>query len=374
MKTKIKRNNEKITIKNELKCLKVVLIALFLCIIAFLFLTNRNKQKDERLEKYDSALSALRYIDEDIRRPQWNYDYNSKKMEEAEEKLKKLNAERAELLTTIIKLEVIGSEAEEYGPAVESLESIEKYIENRQWSYNYIHKEARELEEESKKSNIGPGFFLETKMQNAKESERLAKEELKRLNTKRVELLATINKLEPIKHEIVKYIFTIKDLGKIDEKISREERGRQLWHKEIVELEEELKKLNSRRTELVATINKLEPINEAYYKRERRIDLIEKIISGITIFLFVMIFPLVFWIIIKRNAKYEQMLEDGEITQEEYDRRVNCHSGGSHIDTSSRTNPATGASCGFSPYGSRPSSWDSSYDHARDYRERHRWD
>ena len=89
------------------------------------------------------------------------------------------------------------------------------------------------------------------------------------------------------------------------------------------------------------------------------------------------VFVGIFWRIIFQYKKYKRLLQQGKITQEEYDNVMRYHQ--SHVFEDERTNPATGLRMiGGVDSGGNPSgcsfNTSSTFNYSQDYRDRHRWD
>ncbi|EKD45263.1 MAG: hypothetical protein ACD_69C00362G0005 [uncultured bacterium] len=89
---------------------------------------------------------------------------------------------------------------------------------------------------------------------------------------------------------------------------------------------------------------------------------------------------LILWISI-RQKKYKQLLNEGKITREGYDRIMKCHTSSVSNNEEMRINPATGlpmTGIGISDVSGNirgsPSSRDSMRNVSQEYRDRHRWD
>lgn len=128
-------------------------------------------------------------------------------------------------------------------------------------------------------------------------------------------------------------------------------------------------------------VKKLEPIKKKYDKQkekeeareEHKAELLNTIGTlGIPLAMFV----LIFWFFARRGKKYQQLLKEGKINQEEYDRMMQCKS--SMSDDEDGINPATGlpmTGVGISDVGGniRGSSSDYSSSSSSD-RNRSSWD
>ena len=93
-------------------------------------------------------------------------------------------------------------------------------------------------------------------------------------------------------------------------------------------------------------VKKLEPIKKKYDKQKEkeerrgkhRAELLSAIGTfGIPLFMFV----LIAWFFARRGKKYQQLLKEGKINQEEYDRMMQCNKS-SMSDDEDGINPATG--------------------------------
>ena len=117
--------------------------------------------------------------------------------------------------------------------------------------------------------------------------------------------------------------------------------------------------------ELRAKADKLEPLRDEYYRQKHIEDEREQILTsiiGLTLFLILCGIIIRFIIIQHRKfqRKYQCLLEEGKITQEEYDHIMEMASNGSPVfHDDYRTNPATGIRMGLggcdaggNPYGS----------------------
>ena len=115
---------------------------------------------------------------------------------------------------------------------------------------------------------------------------------------------------------------------------------------------------------LLAKAEKFEPLKEEYYRQKRieyekeqtRMNIIALIVI---LLLFTGIFGAAIRYSITQHRKYQRLLKEGKITQEEYDRIIeNCNKSSAFSDDY-RTNPATGIRMGLggcdvggNPYGS----------------------
>lgn len=88
-------------------------------------------------------------------------------------------------------------------------------------------------------------------------------------------------------------------------------------------------------------------------------------------------FCFLIWLNIYQCKKYKRLLQEGKITQDEYDNMMRCNK--SHAFDDERTNPATGLRMiGGVDSGGNPSGCsfrsNSTFDYSQDYRDRHRWE
>ena len=132
-------------------------------------------------------------------------------------------------------------------------------------------------------------------------------------------------------------------------------------------------------------VNKLKPKRDEYNrqkaKEERIKDTIDSIITGATITgVFLSFFGFIIWLGITQQKKYKKLLEEGKITQEEYDRIMQYHKPESTFNSNLGVNPSTGlpmTGLGISDVGGNvrgSSSISSSYDYSQNYSSSHRWD
>ena len=93
-------------------------------------------------------------------------------------------------------------------------------------------------------------------------------------------------------------------------------------------------------------VKKLEPIKKKYDKQKEKEEAREEhraeLLNTIDIFgIPLSVFMLVLWLFSCRNKKYQQLLKEGKINQEEYDRMMQCNK--SFVsDDEDGINPATG--------------------------------
>ncbi len=146
-----------------------------------------------------------------------------------------------------------------------------------------------------------------------------------------------------------------------------------------------LDKLNSQYAEAEVEVKRLEPLKKEYDK-QKDIEFENKqfritVLVVVTISLiFITFFGSIIWLAINRHKKYQQLLKDGKITQEEYDRVMKNHESKSMFSNDLGVNPSTGlpligngvCDAGGNLRGSSPIR--SSFDSSQDYRSRHRWD
>lgn len=135
-----------------------------------------------------------------------------------------------------------------------------------------------------------------------------------------------------------------------------------------------LDKLNSQYAEAEAEVKKLDPFKKEY-DRQKEIEFENKqfviTILAITIIslLLITFFGFAIWFAITRRKKYQHLLKEGKITQEQYDRMMSSTHEKSTLFNDDRTNPATGlrmtggCDSGGNAYGSSSSSSSSSGTH-----------
>ncbi|CAL7961565.1 conserved hypothetical protein [Gammaproteobacteria bacterium] len=155
------------------------------------------------------------------------------------------------------------------------------------------------------------------------------------------------------------------------------------------ETKNEINNLSIQYEQTKEIIKKLEPIKIKYNKQTEKEYKRKKFRESVLNALGILGIPLtgfLVWLcffrwLINKNKKYQQMLKEDKITQEEYDRIMSsCHDYKSTLNNDLGINPSTGlpitgigiSDVGGNVRGSSPIS--SSFDYSQDYSSRHRWD
>lgn len=116
-------------------------------------------------------------------------------------------------------------------------------------------------------------------------------------------------------------------------------------------IDEENKKwneLNLQYTEAEALVKKLEPLKNEYDKQkniefENNQFKITILVITIIVLIFITSFGTFIYFAVAQHKKYQQLLKEGKITQEEYDRIMQqCHQSKSMFSNDLGTNPSTG--------------------------------
>ncbi len=153
---------------------------------------------------------------------------------------------------------------------------------------------------------------------------------------------------------------------------------------EIEEKQRLLDALVTQQTETKKILQQFEPLKNEYYKRKKieneREELIESAIVTIVVSVLIVIFGVIIYFAIIQHKKYRRLLKEGKITQEEYDRIMQCQQSKSMFSGDLGVNPSTGlpligngvCDAGGNLRGSSPIR--SSFDYSQDCRNRHRWD
>ncbi|CAL7962073.1 conserved hypothetical protein [Gammaproteobacteria bacterium] len=158
------------------------------------------------------------------------------------------------------------------------------------------------------------------------------------------------------------------------------EQSKKFYQQKIDERKTQLQDINTQITATQALLKKLEPLKKEYdaqiKKGHDREEFISSTLYGLgTIGLPLAIIILFGVSIFRTNRKYKKMLEEGKISQQEYEKLTKS---GAYSSKKHRTNPATGlpifgnGTCDVS--GNVRGSSSRSHDYDRDYREKHRWD
>lgn len=159
------------------------------------------------------------------------------------------------------------------------------------------------------------------------------------------------------------------------------ESSKRFYQKKIDEQKNKLQDINNQIIETQTLLKKLEPLKQKYdtqVKKERDgEEFISSVLYGLgTVGLPLAVIVLFGVFIFKTNRKYKKMLEEGRISQQEYEKLTKCNAG---FLRGHRINPATGlpifgnGACDVAG-NVRGSSSSRAYAYYRDYRERHRWD
>lgn len=158
--------------------------------------------------------------------------------------------------------------------------------------------------------------------------------------------------------------------------------ARQLDQGHIDEASNQIQSLNIQHNEAKKLVKKYEPIKKKYDKQRAREEAREeyrgRLLDVIPMGFFLGFIILFVSLVVKHHKKYKKLFEEGKITQEEFDRVMQCN-------RSSRfegpgINPATGlplVGFGTSDVGGNirgSSGSGSTFDYYQDYRDRHRWD
>ena len=164
-----------------------------------------------------------------------------------------------------------------------------------------------------------------------------------------------------------KYNIAVENLGKIESDIKTAYRSLEYWSKildkdkndqyasygikkleqgHIDESNKQIRDLTVQYNVTKEIVKKLEPIKKKYDKQKerekerenRRSELLNTIGTlGIPFVMFV----LILWFFARHGKKYQQLLKDGKINKEEYDRMMQCNKS-SMSDDEDGINPATG--------------------------------
>jgi len=214
------------------------------------------------------------------------------------------------------------------------------------------------------------GFAIQQRLIDATEAYAKVEDEIKSLQ----------NKMAATKNGIA---FWAKKLKEDQREHSLSYNIMDIHKKYLLEEETELKKIEVQIAETQVVLKKLEPLKKEYdeqiKKKYDRKEFINSTLYGLgTIGLPIV---LIIWNIVssvKTNRKYKKMLDEGKITQKQYDELTKCDE---DFPKRHRINPATGlpmagsgmCDVGGNAMGSSPSS-SSGIDYLQDYRNRHRWD
>jgi len=174
--------------------------------------------------------------------------------------------------------------------------------------------------------------------------------------------------------------FWNKEMEEDQQKSSSSYRMTNIYKKHLIEEETELKGIEAQVTEIQILLKKLEPLkkeHDAQIKKERdREEFISSALYGLgTVGLPLVIIILFGVSIFRTNRKYKKMLEEGKISQQEYEKLTKSRA---YSPKRHRINPATGlpifgnGTCDVG--GNARGSSSRSHDYDRDYGEKHRWD
>ena len=125
-----------------------------------------------------------------------------------------------------------------------------------------------------------------------------------------------------------------------DERLSDDDR--KLAQNKIDKSHKKFNELSKQQIAYEEAVKKLEPIKAEYDKQKSKEEKIKRTMFN-TIVTLAMLSPfaLFIWFAISRHKKYQRLLAEGKITQEEYDRMMQ-RSRSSTFSSSMGTNPATG--------------------------------
>jgi hypothetical protein len=138
------------------------------------------------------------------------------------------------------------------------------------------------------------------------------------------------------------------------------------YQQRIKETQEKINILNSKYVEANKLVEKLQPVKKEYDKQielEIKRDKFKTAILNVVGILGIPCIGLIAWLyffrwIINKNKKYQQLLKEGKITQDEYDRIMSSsYEKSTLFRDDDRTNPATGlrmtggCDSGGNPYG-----------------------